>query len=90
LRVSSVSKRSINRGQHCYNTRERFRTGLHAFEGPLGDILHNGRSFFAWKEGRLIGAYTTLEEAMESLCAAEETSISPARPRADSDGNRAR
>ena len=27
----------------------------HAFEGPLGDILHNGRSFFAWKEGRLIG-----------------------------------
>jgi hypothetical protein len=39
----------------------------HAFEGPAGYVLHNGRSFFAWKEGRLIGAYRTLEEAMESL-----------------------
>ena len=39
----------------------------HAFQGPLGEVLHNGRFFFAWKEGRLLGAYTTLEEAMESL-----------------------
>jgi hypothetical protein len=62
----------------------------HAFAGPLGDVLHNGRCFFVWKEGRLIGAYTTLEEAMESLRAAEESSKSPARPRANSDGNRAR
>ncbi len=45
----------------------------HAFEGPLGDVLHNGRSFFAWKEGRLIGAYRTLEEAMESLRTGERT-----------------
>jgi hypothetical protein len=39
----------------------------HAFAGPSGDVFYNGRSFFAWKEGRLIGAYRTLEEAMESL-----------------------
>jgi len=39
----------------------------HAFEGPLGDVVHNGRSFFAWKEGRLLGAYSTLEEAIEAL-----------------------
>jgi hypothetical protein len=39
----------------------------YAFQGPLGEVLHNGRFFFAWKEGRLLGAYTTLEEAMESL-----------------------
>jgi hypothetical protein len=44
----------------------------HAFGGPLGDILHNGRSFFAWKEGRLLGAYSTLEEAMESLRSAKK------------------
>jgi hypothetical protein len=53
----------------------------HAFEGPLGDVLHNGRSFFAWREGRLIGAYKTLEEAMESLCAAEKSSIGPGAPK---------
>jgi hypothetical protein len=39
----------------------------YAFQAPLGEVLHNGRFFFAWKEGRLLGAYTTLEEAMESL-----------------------
>ena len=39
----------------------------HAFEGPLGDVVHNGRSFFAWREGRLLGAYSTLEEAIEAL-----------------------
>jgi hypothetical protein len=39
----------------------------HAFGGPLGDVFHNGRSFFAWKEGRPLGAFRTLEEAVESL-----------------------
>jgi hypothetical protein len=39
----------------------------HAFEGPLGDVVHNGRSFFPWKDGRPLGAYRTLEEAMEAL-----------------------
>ena len=39
----------------------------HAFEGALGDVVYNGRSFFAWKEGRLLGAYSNLEEAMEAL-----------------------
>jgi hypothetical protein len=39
----------------------------HAFEGPLGDVVHNKRFFFAWKEGCLMGTYNTLEEATASL-----------------------
>ena len=49
----------------------------HAFQGPLGEVLHNGRFFFAWKEGRLLGAYTTLEEAMESLRMGERAKNTP-------------
>jgi hypothetical protein len=37
------------------------------YEGPLGEVVHNGRYFFAWKEGRRIGTYDTFEEAMTSL-----------------------
>jgi len=43
-----------------------------AFEGPFGDVVHNGRSFFACKEGRLIGAYRTLEDAVEALRASSK------------------
>ena len=39
----------------------------YAFEGPLGEVLHNRRFFFAWKDGCLMGTYNTLEEATESL-----------------------
>jgi hypothetical protein len=39
----------------------------YAFEGPLADVVHNKRFFFAWKEGCLMGNYTTLEEATASL-----------------------
>jgi hypothetical protein len=39
----------------------------YAFEGPLGDVIHNKRFFFAWKEGCLMGTYNTLEEAAASL-----------------------
>jgi len=37
-----------------------------AFEGPLGDVIHNKRFLFAWKEGCLMGTYDTLEEATAS------------------------
>jgi len=43
----------------------------YAFEGPLGDVIHNKRFFFAWKEGCLMGTYNTLEEAMASLTSGE-------------------
>ena len=43
----------------------------YAFEGPLGDVIHNGRFFFAWKEGCLMGTYNTLEEATASLTSGE-------------------
>jgi hypothetical protein len=39
----------------------------YAFEGPLGEVIHNARFFFAWKEGCLMGTYNTLEEATASL-----------------------
>jgi hypothetical protein len=39
----------------------------YAFEGPLGEVVHNKRFFFAWKDGCLMGTYRTLGEAMESL-----------------------
>jgi hypothetical protein len=53
----------------------------HAFGGPLGDILYNGRSFFALKEGRLLGAYSTLEEAKDSLRSAKKTERSSDEPK---------
>jgi hypothetical protein len=37
------------------------------YEGPLGEVVHIGRYFFAWKEGSRIGTYNTYEEAMKSL-----------------------
>ena len=43
----------------------------YAFEGPLGDVIHNRRFFFAWKQGCLIGTYNTLEEATASLASSE-------------------
>jgi hypothetical protein len=33
----------------------------------MGEVVHNRRFFFAWKEGCLMGTYNTLEEATESL-----------------------
>jgi hypothetical protein len=49
----------------------------YAFERGLGEIIHNKRFFFAWKEGCLMGAYNSLEEATDSLVSGrtpEETS----------------
>jgi hypothetical protein len=52
------------------NIKREIRT-WYAFEGPLGEVVHNKRFFFAWKEGCLMGTYNTLEEATESLASAE-------------------
>ena len=38
-----------------------------AYEGPLGEVVHIGQYFFAWKDGFRIGRYDTLEEAMKAL-----------------------
>lgn len=43
----------------------------YAFEGPLGEVVHNKRFFFAWKEGCLLGTYNTLEDANEALTSGE-------------------
>ena len=39
----------------------------HAFEGASEEVVHNKRFFFAWKDGCLMGTYSMLGEAMESL-----------------------
>jgi hypothetical protein len=39
----------------------------YAYQGPLGEVVCNGRYFFAWKDGCLIGTSKILEEVMESL-----------------------
>jgi hypothetical protein len=39
----------------------------YAYRGALGEIVRHKASFFAWRDGFLIGTYNTLEEAMESL-----------------------
>ena len=39
----------------------------YAYLGPLGEVVSQGASFIASKDGFLIGAYNTLAEAMESL-----------------------
>jgi hypothetical protein len=47
----------------------------YAFEGPLGDVIHNKRFFFAWMEGCLMGTYNTLEEATASLTSKQKRDI---------------
>ena len=37
------------------------------YQGPLGLVVYEGASFFASKDGFPIGAFDTLEEAMETL-----------------------
>jgi hypothetical protein len=49
----------------------------YAFVRPLGEVVHNKRFFFAWKEGCLMGTYNTLEEAAESLASGR----TPAKPK---------
>jgi hypothetical protein len=38
-----------------------------AYEGLLGEVVHIGQYFFAWRNGCRIGRYDTLREAMEVL-----------------------
>ena len=42
-------------------------TNRYSYDGPLGEVSHSGRYFFAWKKGFLIGTYSTFDEAMECL-----------------------
>ena len=39
----------------------------YSFEQPCGEILHDAKYFFAFKDGYWIGTYKTHEEAMGSL-----------------------
>ena len=39
----------------------------YAYLGPLGEVVRDGASFMALKDGFLIGTYNTFGEAMESL-----------------------
>jgi hypothetical protein len=38
-----------------------------AFAVPNGQVVYRGRYYFAWSRGRFIGAYDSLDDAVESL-----------------------
>jgi len=38
-----------------------------SFAVPNGQVAYRGRYYFAWSRGRFIGAYDTLDDAVESL-----------------------
>jgi hypothetical protein len=54
-------------GGKRYSMSDQFTPHHYSYHGPLGEVSHSGRYYFAWKEGFLIGTYKTFEEAMESL-----------------------
>jgi hypothetical protein len=47
------------------------RTDKHEYQGWLGGVVHKGPYFFASKDGTLIGAYKTFDEAMKALTLGE-------------------
>ena len=42
-------------------------TSYYAYQGPLGEVVHDEVYFSALKDGFPIGRYNTYEEALESL-----------------------
>ena len=38
-----------------------------AFAVPGGQVVYRGRYYFTWSRGRFVGAYDTLDDAVESL-----------------------
>jgi hypothetical protein len=66
LYIITIFRMKMKKGSNNSPIKPEIRT-WYAFEGPLGDVIHNKRFFFAWKEGCLMGTYNTLEEATASL-----------------------
>jgi hypothetical protein len=64
--IFSVSMRNPKNALNPAQIKDEMRN-WYAFEGPFGEVVLNARYFFAWKEGHLLGTYTTLKEAMESI-----------------------
>jgi hypothetical protein len=53
-------------GKAC--THESFAmSNWYPYQGALAEVTHDGRYFFARKDGFLIGTYSTLADALESL-----------------------
>jgi len=42
-------------------------TIYHLYQGPLGQVVRQGTSFLASKDGIPVGEYSTLEQAMVTL-----------------------
>jgi hypothetical protein len=42
-------------------------TKHYPYQGPLGEVVRHGQTFFARKDTFPIGTYSTFEEAMASL-----------------------
>ena len=47
------------------------RSEKHEYQGWLGSVVHKGQYFFASKDGTLIGAFKTFDEAMKALVLGE-------------------
>ena len=37
------------------------------FDLPNGQVVYRGRFYFAWSRGRFVGAYNSLDDAVDSL-----------------------
>jgi len=70
LDIFSISMRKRKNPLNAAPIKDEIRS-WYRFEGPLGEIAHNRRFFFAWKDGCLMGTYNTLEEATESVAPRE-------------------
>jgi hypothetical protein len=51
------------------------RTADEEYQGWLGIVIRKGPYFFASKEGKIVGAYKTLDEAMKALRDADPSSL---------------
>jgi hypothetical protein len=50
-----------------------------AFAAPNGQVVYRGRYYFAWSRGHFVGAYDSLDDAVESLSFRNAAGNSPER-----------
>jgi hypothetical protein len=66
-RIMRKTSDAIQSAQLNNKIRKLNRTDKHEYQGWLGGVVHKGPYFFASKDGTLIGAYKTFDDAMKAL-----------------------
>jgi hypothetical protein len=51
----------------------------YTFDGPPGEVVHNAKYLFAWRDGILIGTYNTFGEATTSLASGKGSKTTTVR-----------